>query len=381
MLTPAVGVEIPTAVNPAPPQSATSETSESQAEQRSQEIEQWRIENKLLSPRDVDALCEDESLNTAGIVAGLIPKSAVTFLIGDSGLGKSPLAYQIGLAVAAGIPPFPGMETEQGPVLYLDYENSVKESWGVRQQLVRFLKLPNTPRHFYVWTPDQGELNLERVCKGKPKVLIVDSMRSHNPYFEKTDYAGVEMKRLNDLARKNGVSILVIHHTRKPGENGAPSLDGKDDKDNSLMLWFKETSGHSAIINHSHTRIAVASPDGRTSEKKAEAALVLRWHWRLRGEFGPLYLERICDEDGEALGYARIADTDLLGNKEQEATLKQLPVEFTFKQAKDAYKRAGDPTRKFLIKCIQLGLVRQTDRGRYAKIEASPEPAGQPMPG
>jgi len=338
----------------------------SQPEQRSQEIEHWRIENNLLAPGDVDALCEDEALNTAGIVAGLIPKSAVTFLIGDSGLGKSALAYQIGLAVAAGIPPFPGMPTEQGPVLYLDYENSLKESQIVRQQLVRFLKLSGTPRHFYVWTPDQGELNLERVCAGRPKLLVVDSMRSHNPYFEKTDNAGVEMKRLNELARKNGVSNLVIHHTRKPGENGAPSLDGKD---TSLMLWLKETSGHSATINQSHTRIAVALPDGRTSEKKAEAALVLRWHWRLRGEFGPLYLERVCDEDGEALGYQRIADTDLLGNKEQEATLRQLPAEFTFKQAKDVYKRAGDPTRKFLMKCIQLGLVRQTDRGRYV-IEA-----------
>jgi hypothetical protein len=336
---------------------------------KEKEIEQWRIENHLLRPQDVDALCQDESLNTAGVVAGLIPKSAVTFLVGDSGLGKSPLAYQLGLAVAAGIPPFPGMETEQGPVLYLDYENGLKESWDVRQQLVRFLELPNTPKHFYVWTPDRGELKLESVCnKDTPKLLIVDSMRSHNPHFEKTDNAGVEMKMLNRLAREYGVAILVIHHTRKPGENGAPSLDGKNGKDISLMEWLKETAGHSSIIQQSHTRIGVDSPDGRTS--KAEAALVLRWHWRMRGEFGPLYLERICDEDGEPQGYARIADTDLLGNKQQKTAFKQLPPQFTFKEAKDAYGKTGDPTRKFLMKCVHLGLIQQTGRGVYAKIEA-----------
>src|SRR4029077_5680110 len=64
----------------------------------------WRIENHLLRPEDVDALCAHEFSSSGGIVAGLIPKRAVSFLIGDSGLGKSPLAYQLGLSVAAGIP-------------------------------------------------------------------------------------------------------------------------------------------------------------------------------------------------------------------------------------------------------------------------------------
>src|SRR5580700_4312491 len=87
----------------------------------SKEEEIWRIENNLLRPEDVDALCAHESSNSGGIVAGLIPKRAISFLIGDSGLGKSPLAYQLGLSVAAGIPFLAGMETQRGPVVYLDY--------------------------------------------------------------------------------------------------------------------------------------------------------------------------------------------------------------------------------------------------------------------
>ena len=332
----------------------------------------WRIENHLLRPQDVDALCAHESSHTGGIVTGLIPKHAVSFLIGDSGLGKSPLAYQLGLSVAAGIPFLAGMETEQGRVVYLDYENGLQESRELRQQLVRFLGLPEAPKTFYVWTPDQeGELKLESLCKGQPKLVIVDSMRSHDPQFEKGEHAGEKMKQLNDLARKYGAAILVIHHTRKPGENGVPRLDakigdGKDARDTPLMLWLKETAGHSSIINQSHTRIAVDSPDGRSS--KAEAALVLRWHQRLRDDAGPLYLERMCDGDGEPLGYRRIADIALLGHPEQIAAFEKLPPQFTFKEAKAAYKRADDPTRKFLVKCIQLGLIRQVGRGLYERL-------------
>ena len=362
MTTPATATAEPSAVLSPADNPPTVETSDEKL---------WRIENHLLRPQDVDALCAHESSHTGGIVAGLIPKRAVSFLIGDSGLGKSPLAYQLGLSVAAGIPLLAGMETERGPVVYLDYENGLEEIRDLCQQLVRFLGQPEAPKTFYVWTPDQGELKLESLCKGSPKLVIVDSMRSHDPQFEKGEHAGEKMKQLNDLARKYGAAILVIHHTRKPGENGVPRLDakigdGKDARDIPLMLWLKETAGHSSIINQSHTRIAVDSPDGRSS--KAEAALVLRWHQRIKGEAGPLYLERVCDSTGEPLGYQRIADVALLGNSEQIAAFKQLPSQFTFKEAKAAYGKTDDPTRKFLLKCIQLGLIRQTGRGLYERL-------------
>lgn len=359
-----LAVETTSATATAEPAAVPSPAVETTVETTDEKI--WRIENHLLRPEDVDALCAPESPSSGGIVAGLIPKRAVSFLIGDSGLGKSPLAYQLGLSVAAGIPFLAGMETERGPVVYLDYENGLAESRELRQQLVRFLEMAEAPKDFYVWTPDQSELKLESVCKGSPKLVIVDSMRSHDPQFEKGEHAGEKMKQLNDLARKYGVSILVIHHLRKPGENGVPPLDSED---TPLMLWLKETAGHSSLIQQSHTRIAVDSPDGRSS--KAEAALVLRWHWKLRSDAGPLYLERVCDEDGEALGYQRIADVALLGNSEQIAAFKQLPSQFTFKVAKQVYERKDDPTRKFLIKCIHLGLIRQTGRGLYERLQVA----------
>src|SRR5579859_235175 len=42
--------------------------------------------------------------STQHLVQGLIPPRSVNILVGDSGIGKSPLVYQLGLAVASGTP-------------------------------------------------------------------------------------------------------------------------------------------------------------------------------------------------------------------------------------------------------------------------------------
>jgi len=322
----------------------------------------------LLRPLEVDRLCDSEHSSRSGVVAGLVAHSSVAVLCGDSGLGKSPLAYQLGLSVAAGVP-FVEMKTDPGLVVYADFENSLEQSQEVRQQLVQFLGLRQAPDNFVLWTPDSGyTLELEAVCEEvRPTLLIIDSLRSHSPHFEKSENAGEEMKRLNSLARKDGTAILVIHHIRKPGENGAPLLDNED---TGLMLWLKQTAGHSSIINQSHSRVAVDLPDKRKSHSD-DAALILRWHRRIYGEDGPLYLERVCDENGEPLGYRRLAKAELLGNSDQEAAFRKLPPEFTFKQAREAFGRSDDPTSKWLKKCVSLGLVRQTGRGRYQRTDNS----------
>ena len=112
------------------------------------------------------------------------------------------------------------------------------------------------------------------------------------------------------------------------------------------------------------------SPDGR---KSLDAVLVLRWHRRVAGEFGPLYLERVSDpESGDAIGYRPLADVRLLGNEDQQDAFGKLPEQFSFKEAKQVYGRSDDPTRKWLQRCISLGLVRQVGRGLYARTEQKP---------
>jgi hypothetical protein len=319
--------------------------------------------HKLLLPEQVAQLCAQEHRNGEGLVAGLIARRSISILVGDSGLGKSPLAYQLGICVAAGIPFF-GMETQPGPVVYADYENGVEESNALLEHLTRFLGLEKPPDNFLLWTPDhaEGAFDIDRICSDvKPALVIVDSLRAYDPAFEKTDHAGQGMKSLRSVGTyKNSVAIVAIHHTKKPGPDGVPPLDSEDTR---LMYWLNQASGHRSLVNQSDTRIAAD-----VSKRVPDAAMVLRWHRRLRSEVGPVYLQRVYDESGEAIGYRRIVGPQLLGSADQQAAFAQLPQQFTFRQAVTIYDRTDDPTRKWLLKCQSAGLVKQTGRGLYQRL-------------
>src|SRR5580700_53891 len=56
---------------------------------------------------------------TSPLVQGFIPASSVNLLVGESGVGKSALAYQLALATAAGVP-FLGMPTRKSKVVLVD---------------------------------------------------------------------------------------------------------------------------------------------------------------------------------------------------------------------------------------------------------------------
>jgi hypothetical protein len=315
----------------------------------------------LLRSADIARMCS-QTHRYAGLVAGFISHSSVSMLVGDSGLGKSPLAYQLGLSVAAGIP-FLGMKTEEGPVIYADYENGLEDSRDMLDNLVKFLGLPAAPENFLLWSPASdrtGLLDLESICCDiEPALCVVDSLRAHDPSLEKTDYAGERMNSLRSLAHKSGAAILAIHHVRKPDQEGVPALDADE---TVVMQWLNQASGARAIINQSDTRIGADLPRrGRGGD------MVLRWFRRTHGEGGPIYLERVCDDNGTPLGYRPAHGAKLLDNASQEAAFALLPEEFSFRQAVAVYGRADDPTNKWLTKCVAVGIVEKVARGAYRK--------------
>src|SRR6267378_1469177 len=66
-------------------------------------IHQAKDEFGLLSASDVGRVVRAIPVTTF-VVEGLLPRASINLLVGDSGIGKSPLAYQLALSVAAGIP-------------------------------------------------------------------------------------------------------------------------------------------------------------------------------------------------------------------------------------------------------------------------------------
>ena len=124
-----------------------------------------------------------------------------------------------------------------------------------------------------------------------------------------------------------------------------------------VRLGFDATAGF--------PRRMAAKSGGQAS---GDVALVVKGFARLRGEFGPMYLARAFDEDGEPLGYRRMEGAELLFNSDQEAAFTKLPDLFRFKEAQHIYGKGAQPTSDFLKKCASLGILRKGGPG-YEKAE------------
>src|SRR4051812_33287745 len=77
---------------------------------------------------------------TEYLVEDLLPSQSLALLVGDSGLGKSPLAYQLAVCVASGMD-FLGAHVKQSRVLYVDFENGLLQIDAMITRLAGHLRL------------------------------------------------------------------------------------------------------------------------------------------------------------------------------------------------------------------------------------------------
>lgn len=323
----------------------------------------------LVTPAALDQICS-RAASTQWVVDGLIARGSLNIAVGDSGLGKSPLFYQLGLCVAGGIR-WLGIPTTKGLVVYVDFENAELNSQGIRNALVKHLGLAACPNNFL--THFGEKLDLERVVREvKPVLVIIDSLRSYKPEVEeKNSLAGSFLSELRKLARETGAAFLLIHHTRKPAEHETLALE-----DSPALEWLNQACGARALINQTDFRLAidreVGAISGATLGNAEELALVIRGHIRVIGGFGPIHLSRVFDgASGAELGYRKIVGLDMLSG-EQRKVFEQLLGEFTFGEAKTTYnsitKKGDQAISDFLKKCIACDLLEQpVPRGPYKK--------------
>jgi hypothetical protein len=306
------------------------------------------------------------------LIKDFLPVRSTALLVGDSGLGKSPLVYQIGICIASGLR-FLGKETTKGSVVLADFENGIEDMCEMSERISRYLDLPEPPDGFSLWTPgmcDQrygqpGHTLLDMVRDVSPRLVIVDSLGSFAPDAELKNPDATRMLQEFRALRKVGTATLLVHHRRKQPRKAEESAGPLEHA--ILRQWFQDARGASALINGSDVRLGVDETD-LSPVGKAEDALVLRGFGRVRGEIGPFYLTRDADESGDPMGYRRLLGPELLGNESQKDALASLPPQFTFKEAKAAYRRTDQPTKNFLDHCIDLGLVEKVRRGHYEKV-------------
>jgi RecA-family ATPase len=124
---------------------------------------------------------------TPYLIEGLLRRPSVNLLVGDSGLGKTPLAIQIGVCIAAGLPVF-GRAVQKGAVLYCDAESGKPEFWETLQTVSRFLGLRTPPSDFHVWSPNwEIELPVPESRWQRPWEPVRDRVDAVGPTFVVVD--------------------------------------------------------------------------------------------------------------------------------------------------------------------------------------------------
>jgi hypothetical protein len=310
---------------------------------------------RVLWPAEVDRICDDDT-RVQFLVDAFLPAKSIGIAAGDSTIGKSPLAYQLGLCVAAGIP-FLGRSTKQGRVIYFDLENSIHDSRAIRDALARFLGLSVAPENFLLAT--EPPLALETLlAEVKPSLVIIDSLRAFAPEATRDNPAAAAwLNALRRLARKHGVCFVIVHHVRKP-KDARPHCDLNSGR---VSEWMLEMEGPRALVNQTDVRIALEQGNGEP------AALRMKSSRRVYGDSPVVLLERVFDDDGEPAGYRQATGIDLL-SPERRTALAKLSEEFRYKEAKQALNRGDASTDNFLKECVQVGVVVKERKGHYRKI-------------
>jgi hypothetical protein len=303
------------------------------------------------------------------VVEGLIPVGSIGLIVGDSGLGKSPLIYQLALCVASGLP-WLGMPTAQGPVLFLDLENGWLGSQKIRDSVMRHLALTTCPAGFFCTQDIRNKRDLRAAIDAvKPVLVIIDTLRSYDSGAEENNTkAGAFLQELRTICQQCGTSFLIVHHTKKPTESKNVFHSAANLETDSVLQWLNQACGARALVNQSDVRLGVAR------SIKGNAALLVRGHVRINGEVGPFYLERVFDDDEQPTGYRRLAGVEFLDNKDQQAAFEKLPAAFSFKEAKTIYGRQDQATIDFLVKCQRAGILRKPAKGRYEKVDVPRNP-------
>jgi hypothetical protein len=160
------------------------------------------------------------------IVPDILPEGC-TLLAGKPKLGKSWMALDIAIAVATGGQVL-GRDCDEGDVLYLALEDNERR---LQQRGSILLPAQDWPERLTVSTEwprsKDGCAKIKRWAASvtHPRLVIVDVLNAFRaPDNGKQsayqyDYAAVA--ELRDLANSLGISVLVVHHTRK-GEADDP---------------------------------------------------------------------------------------------------------------------------------------------------------------
>lgn len=310
------------------------------------------------------------------VVDQIIPAGGPALMVGRSGIGKSPLLFQLGMAVALGRP-FLGLKTTQTPVLYIDAETSQEAALGYFRSISSFLGVPETedpPFTFYSVNYDDWhtegvhhETKTEELVKDlRPGLVIFDCLRPLWPDAERDNTNAQAFWRYQrHLSNTYGCATLTVHHLRKPVTDPKTGTTMGVRIQDDVREWLNQASGSSALITQAESRLAVDFYQNRD-----ETRLVLGGFTKARESMSPLVIERQYDDDGEAIGYAinSQAEWETLPD-DYKLVYAALPMHFRYADAQRQFPDKPKTTvGRILDKLKNIGKLKQGKDKIYVKL-------------
>jgi RecA-family ATPase len=227
------------------------------------------------------------------LAAGRIPANDLTLLTGNGGSGKTEIAVQLPLAVAAGLGDWLGCTIESGPALFLSCEEPEEQ---IRERVERICKHrkidPYAIHDFHLHCPDLEETWLGSADKAghvkkTPLLLALESwIRQHRPrvvaidsvaaVFDGEAFARRQVRAflatLRKIARDHSTAILLLDHPSVRGMNDGTGTANSVDWRNSVrsMLSLSEPDKNDFDLRTLEVKKANW---GRSGEK-----VTLRWN-------------------------------------------------------------------------------------------------------
>lgn len=210
---------------------------------------------QTLQTIDAETLLNTPLPSAAFVVENLLPEG-LHILAGAPKIGKSWFALWLCLCIAKGEPVW-NFQTHKGCVLYLCLEDSFAR---IQNRLFQLTEDAPDTLHFGNMSNCIGaglETQIEDFLQKNPKtvLIVIDTLqkvRRHmpdaNPYA--SDYQ--DIARLKELADRNHIAILLIHHLRKQNDDdpmnmisGTTGISGATD---SNFVLKPEKRGSSQAI-------------------------------------------------------------------------------------------------------------------------------------
>jgi hypothetical protein len=168
------------------------------------------------------------------IVRPILPRVELALIIGESGSGKSFLAFDMGAAIAAGTP-WRGFKTKQGRVIIVVAEGAgffhqralaYAQHHDTRLDSLGIGVISDAPN---LMQKEEVKSVVEQIRKfGKVDVIIVDTLAQASAGANENsgEDMGVVLANCKALHRATGAVIVLVHHVGKDESRGARGWSG-----------------------------------------------------------------------------------------------------------------------------------------------------------